>query len=70
MKKQEFHIPVASAGQTVLDLLPDAAGLSKATVKKALDWGAVWVERDNAVVRTRRAKKNLRQGDIVHFYFN
>ncbi|PID47227.1 MAG: RNA pseudouridine synthase [Proteobacteria bacterium] len=95
---REYHIPVTRDGESAVDCLQQASGLSKQKLKQAMQKGCVWLERASgsrktrsqvvspyyAVVpdsdqsttntqfiqRLRRAKKALKAGDMLHFYYD
>lgn len=66
----EEHVRVESPGVNAVDLLQDASGLSKQCVKTAMTKGAVWLTRGRKTQRLRRAKRELREGDKVHLYYD
>lgn len=74
MIKKEFHIPIPSVKKSAVEYLSQASGLSQQKIKQAMQKGCVWLERsdgDNSYVqRLRRAKKVLKENDILHMYYN
>ena len=66
----ELHIPVAVEGESVVALLTSASALSKQSVKRAMQNGALWLTRDRNTRRVRRVKQTLHTGDELHFYFD
>lgn len=68
----ERHLTVCKAPQILLDLLSEnCPQISKQKLKLAMKYGAVWISRDGCkTVRVRRAKKVLKIGDEVHFYYD
>ncbi len=44
--------------------------LSKAQLKQAISKGALWLTRGKHTQRLRRVKKELQNGDELHFYYN
>lgn len=53
-----------------VDLLARLAGLSKLTVKDAMNKGAVWLRRRGKRERLRRAKTVLKAGDRVELHYD
>jgi len=66
----EHHLQVESTGETAVDLLQRASGLSKGRIKSAMSRGAVWLTRGKATQRLRRATRKLRSGDELHLYYD
>jgi tRNA pseudouridine32 synthase/23S rRNA pseudouridine746 synthase len=66
----EHHLQVASTGDTAVDLLQRASGLSKGRIKSAMSKGAVWLTRGKATQRLRRATRKLQSGDELHLYYD
>lgn len=66
----EVHVKIESPGETSLDLLQHATGLSKQRIKLAMTQGGVWITRGKNTQRLRRAKRALRVGDEVHLYYD
>ena len=66
----EKHIKTPDSGITAIDLLADSCPLSKQQLKSAMTNGAVWLESRLGIHRIRRAKKALKQGDILHLYYD
>lgn len=68
--KSEFHLPVSATDKTCVELLADATGYSKQTIKKTMQCGAVWLSRGRSCKRLRRVNKSLHPGDTVHLYYD
>lgn len=68
--REEFHINCNKPAQTVIDLLDNECDLSRQVLKTVLGKGCVWLEDTKGIKRIRRAKKQLRQGDMLHVYYN
>jgi len=68
--KIESHVVVESPGQSAVELLQQASGLSKQRIKFAMTQGAVWLTRGSNTQRLRRAKRALRNGDELHLYYD
>jgi tRNA pseudouridine32 synthase / 23S rRNA pseudouridine746 synthase len=68
--KFEKHIDIKISDQKVVDVLSKEANLSKQLTKQAMKKGAVWLSRNNATQRIRRADKLLIQNDCLHIYYN
>jgi tRNA pseudouridine32 synthase/23S rRNA pseudouridine746 synthase len=66
----ELHVNVTSPDEMAVDLLHEASGLSKQTIKLAMSNGAAWLTRGNQSQRIRRAKRQLQAGDQLHLYYN
>jgi len=66
----EIHYSVETNGESAVTVLSAASGLSKQTVKKVMQNGAVWLTRHNNTRRVRRAKKELVSGDELHLYYD
>ena len=66
----EHHLQVESTGETAVDLLQRASGLSKGRIKSAMSKGAVWLTRGKSTQRLRRATRKLRSGDELHLYYD
>jgi len=70
---QEFHLVVDNDGQTAVELLAVASGLSKQKVKRTMKLGAVWLSSNinpSKPRRIRRASQALKLGEQVHCYYN
>ncbi|WOH37458.1 RNA pseudouridine synthase [Thalassotalea fonticola] len=67
---EEFHLKITNLNNSVVELLASAACLSKQEIKQAMQKGCVWLQRGSNTMRLRRAKKELKTGDIVHMYYN
>ena len=66
----EAHVVIQSPGDSPIELLGRATGLSKQRIKLAMTQGAVWITRGRNTRRLRRAKRALRAGDEVHLYYD
>lgn len=66
----EKHINAGKAGVTAIDLLAEQTALSKQQLKAAMVNGAVWLESKHGIARIRRAKKQVKQGDTLHLYYD
>ncbi len=74
----EYHITIDQDGVTAIDWLAKAMtteGLSRGAIKIIMQKGCVWVETQDAqeqryTQRLRRAKKVLKQADILHCYYD
>ena len=66
----ERHIEIDLDGVPPVDLLSEAAEISKAKVKQAMTKGAVWVSRGADTRRVRRADHRLKRGDRLHLYYD
>lgn len=66
----EAHVVIESPGDSPVDMLGQATGLSKQRIKLAMTQGAVWMTRGRNTRRLRRAKRVLRAGDEVHLYYD
>ena len=64
----EHHLQVESTGDTAVNLLQRASGLSKGRIKSAMSKGAVWLTRGKTTQRLRRATRKLQSGDELHLY--
>ncbi|MEM1175069.1 MAG: pseudouridine synthase [Pseudomonadota bacterium] len=64
------HVVVEDADRSCVDLLSEDSGLSRSTVKDAMNKGAVWITRGRKTQRLRRVKRRLRAGDELHLYFD
>lgn len=70
---REYHIPVTENGAIAVDYLQQASGISKQKLKQIMQKGCVWLEQSankQFIQRLRRAKKVLKAGDILHFYYD
>jgi tRNA pseudouridine32 synthase/23S rRNA pseudouridine746 synthase len=57
-------------GESAIDVLQTASGLSKSRLKEAMNKGAVWLRRGNKQKRLRRATATLQKGDSIALYYN
>jgi len=81
-EKQTFQIKVDQDNKTALEYLSEASGISKQKIKKFMQQGCIWLERNNAlsdqpdsgstnyIQRLRRAKKVLVKGQQLYFYYD
>ena len=75
---KEFHIPITDSDMTAVDCLAEASGLSKQMLKQAMQKGCVWLEQHSSnradekqfIQRLRRAKRVLKPGETLHFYYD
>ncbi len=78
MTKTEYHICIEKDEITAVDWLANAMlkeKQSKSALKEIMQKGCVWIETRDAqnqryTQRLRRAKKRLKQGDILHCYYD
>lgn len=68
--KTEYHLHIEQDNLTAVEHLASATSLSRQYLKQCMQKGAVWLTRGQGTQRLRRAKKALRQGDELHFYYN
>ena len=68
--KFEKHIKVEESTQTILACLSASLDLSNQQIKNLMQNGAVWLESAHGINRVRRAKKNIKQGETLHVYYN
>ncbi|NQY26532.1 MAG: RNA pseudouridine synthase [Piscirickettsiaceae bacterium] len=66
----EKHIEVTKSGAVAVDLIAMETGLSKQVIKKVMQKGAVWLSKGKRTQRLRRAKKALKQGEVIHLYYD
>lgn len=64
------HIEVDETDARAVDLLQQAAQLSKQEIKRAMTAGAVWISRGRETRRLRRATRAVRAGDQLHLYYD
>jgi len=69
-QRAEFHVDVKDSGTNAVDALAEISGLSKQRIKMAMQRGAVWLTNRGSCRRIRRAKKALRVGDELDFYYD
>lgn len=50
----EQHIPVVNDGQTAVDCLAEATGISKQKLKTAMQKGCVWLEQSTHALICRK----------------
>ena len=75
---KEFHIPITEPDITAVDCLAEASGLSKQMLKQVMQKGCVWLEQHSSnradekqfIQRLRRAKRVLKPGETLHFYYD
>ncbi len=75
MLQFEWHIPITSAENSVIELLTAQCtktntSLSIKQIKTAIGQGALWLTRGNKTQRLRKVKKTLNTNDSLHFYYN
>lgn len=73
--KFECHIPIHEPGRKAIDWLAQrcaevAPELSRAELKAVMQKGAVWLTRQGATQRLRRASRLLGGGDQLHLYYD
>jgi len=66
----ETHLTVEHATGRPVELLHEATGLAKQSIKSTMTKGAVWLTRGSKTQRLRRAKRQLQVGDQLHLYFD
>ena len=66
----ENHITIDKEDMNAVDLLANNTGLSKQTIKQAMQKGAVWLTHNTHTQRLRRAKKQLQTGNTLHLYYD
>lgn len=66
----EKHIPVPETGISAVALLAAETELSRQTIKKAMQQGAVWLTTGKRTQRLRRIKRELRPGQTLHLYYD
>ena len=69
-QRHEKHITATEPGMTAISLLAENTPLSKQQLKTAMTNGAVWLQSQHGINRIRRAKKELKQGDSLHLYYD
>lgn len=69
-ERVEIHERIASSGVLAIDTLAKASGLSRQSIKRAMQKGAVWLTRGRNTQRLRRVKRALRVGDELHLYYD
>jgi len=70
-KRIEQHITATNDGESAVNLLGEKTKLSKQRIKLAMKNGAVWIERGTQKTqRIRRAKQIIKQGEILHIYYD
>jgi len=76
-ESKEFHIPITELEVTAIDCLAEASGLSKQKLKQVMQKGCVWLEQHSTrgdekqfIQRLRRAKRVLKPGETLHFYYD
>ncbi|VAW89198.1 Pseudouridine synthase [hydrothermal vent metagenome] len=68
--RSEFHVDIKEGDTNAVDALAEVSGFSKQRVKMAMQRGAVWLTSRGSCRRIRRAKKVLRVGDELDFYYD
>ena len=66
----ELHITAEKTQQTAVDLLAEHTPLSKQKIKNTMTNGAVWLESSIGIHRLRRAKKVVKENDVLHLYYD
>jgi len=70
-KPLQMEIDGVVQNETAIDCLTrNCPQISRQQLKRAMQFGAVWLARDTQVNRIRRSKKTLQTGDILHLYYN
>ena len=69
MTRFELHVDVTEPGIAVR-CLSDGAPVSTSRIKVAMQKGAVWLTRGKKTQRLRRAKRDVREGDTLHLYYD
>ncbi len=69
-QRSEFHVDVKEDDVNAVTVLAEISGLSKQRIKQAMQRGAVWLTHRGSCRRIRRAKKELRAGDQLDFYYD
>jgi tRNA pseudouridine32 synthase/23S rRNA pseudouridine746 synthase len=66
----ECHLDIdeSQAGSSAVDVLVGPTALSRQSIKRAMQKGAVWLTRRQGTRRLRRADKRLQSGDRLHLY--
>ncbi|WP_178863270.1 RluA family pseudouridine synthase [Thiomicrorhabdus cannonii] len=68
---QHFQLTIETGGQTAIEALHQATGLSKAALKEGFSKGAVWLQQgEQKPLRLRRVKKTLSPGDRLDCYYD
>jgi tRNA pseudouridine32 synthase/23S rRNA pseudouridine746 synthase len=70
MLPTQFDVHVKEDGASAVDLLANAASLSKGRIKDAMQKGAVWIMRGASQKRLRRVRSQLKAGDRLRIYYN
>ena len=68
--KFEKHIEIDSTDKKAVDILRESTELTKQLIKQTMTKGAVWLTRQQATQRIRRADKVLKSGDSLHIYYD
>lgn len=70
--KIDVALEVESTDSLVaIDFLVDNVNVSKSRLKKTMNAGAVWIEREGETRRRlRRAMTDLKVGDVLHIYYD
>jgi tRNA pseudouridine32 synthase/23S rRNA pseudouridine746 synthase len=66
----EKHIEVYQAKGVAVDLLAAEIPLSKQKIKQVMLKGAVWLSKGKHTQRLRRAKRVIKKGETLHFYYD
>ncbi len=75
MQKLELSLTVTPSDCTnnivlAVDFIAKGSGLSKQKIKSAMLKGCIWLTRGKTTQRLRRAKKDLKAGDVIDIYYN
>lgn len=65
-----LQLAVKHSGQTVIELLADASGLSRQRLKDAMNKGAVWHTAKGKTLRLRRASKIVEPGTTLELHYD
>jgi tRNA pseudouridine32 synthase/23S rRNA pseudouridine746 synthase len=68
--KFEKSIKIDTSGITAIEALSQNLELSKQKIKEAMQKGCVWQSSGKHTRRIRRAKKELKQGELLHIYYD
>lgn len=71
MLAQEYHLNILQENSNMLNYLSEQTGLSKTTLKDAIQKGALWHQKSKAKPkRLRRFSRTLKATEQLHFYYN
>jgi len=68
--RYQHHIKIERATESAISPLATATGLSRQRIKRVMQQGALWLERNGETRRLRRAKAPLKAGDQLHLYYD